>query len=404
MIYDVVVIGGGIVGLATAYAIQQEQPGLSLLVLEKEPTIGSHQSQHNSGVIHSGIYYKPGSLKARLTRDGNKKMIAFCKLHGLPYESCGKLIVAADDSEMAGLTRLYQFGQQNGLSVRMVDQDGLKALEPHIQGVAGIHVPVTGITDYHQVCLTLAETLRQNGVTIELSTEVMDIHDSLSGVEVETSRQTFHSFYLVNCAGLFSDRIARMTGLEPGVKIVPFRGEYYELSLASRSLIKNLVYPVPNPQMPFLGVHFTRMVDGRVEAGPNAVLAFKREGYTKSAFDVFDLWEVLTYPGFQHLVKKYWKYGLEEMTRSFYKKQFVRNLQRLLPDIHDADLSSAPAGVRAQALRPDGSLVDDFLIVYGKNTIHVCNAPSPAATASLSIGQYIANNYRTFKDSRTSLS
>ncbi len=402
MTYDVVVIGGGIVGLATAYAIQEAQPGVSLLVLEKEQTVGSHQSKHNSGVIHSGIYYKPGSLKAQLTRDGSQKMTSFCERHGLPYESCGKVIVAADDSELEGLARLYAFGQENGIAVRMVDKDALHALEPHIQGIAAIHVPITGITDYHQVCLAIAGDLQRNGAAIELSTEVKDVHDSLGEVTIETPRRTFHTRYMINCAGLFSDRIARMTGVDPGVKIVPFRGEYYEFSMEKRSLINNLVYPVPNPQLPFLGVHFTRMVDGKVEAGPNAVVAFKREGYNKLNIDFFDLCDVLTYPGFQHLAKEYWKSGMEEMSRSFYKKQFVRNLQRLLPDIHDADLAPAPAGVRAQAVRPNGSLVDDFLIIYGKSTLHICNAPSPAATASLSIGQYIANIYHSFADSGTS--
>ncbi|SFU48273.1 L-2-hydroxyglutarate oxidase [Alicyclobacillus macrosporangiidus] len=396
--YDVVIVGGGIVGLATAHAWIQREPRQRVAVVEKEPRVGEHQTGHNSGVIHSGIYYKPGSLKARLAREGNRRMVAFCRKHGIAHEVCGKVIVAADESERAGLLRLYQRGLDNGLQIRLIGQDELRELEPHVRGVAAIHVPMTGIVNYRQVCEALADDIRQAGGEIWLGQEVVGLVERGDGVVVQTrgdrgQTAEYHARLVVNCGGLFSDRIARLGGVDTGVRIVPFRGEYYELSEERRHLVRNLIYPVPDPNFPFLGVHFTRMIDGRVDVGPNAVLAFRREGYTKWDVNVRDLGESLTFPGFRRLARKYWRQGVAEMIRSYSKRAFVRNVQRLMPEITEDDLRPAPAGVRAQALTRDGQLVDDFAVIRQGRVVHVCNAPSPAATASLCIGEYIASEY-----------
>ncbi|MDN4522997.1 L-2-hydroxyglutarate oxidase [Fictibacillus fluitans] len=390
--YDFCVIGGGIVGLSTAMTLLNQHPKSKVLIVEKEKEWASHQTGHNSGVIHSGIYYKPGSYKARFAREGSKAMVEFCQKHDIQHEICGKVIVATSPEELPLLENLYDRGLQNGINVQKInDSSQLKVFEPHVEGLAAIRVLEAGIVNYKQVAETFAKIIANHGGDLRLQTKVMNINHGANGIEIETSKGTFHTRFLINCAGLQSDRMARLEQVKTGIKIVPFRGEYYELKPEKRSLVKNLIYPVPNPNFPFLGVHFTRMIDGSVEAGPNAVLSLKREGYTKSDIDLKDLAEVLTYPGFWKIASKYWKNGLEEMIRSFSKKAFVKGLQKLVPEITEKDIEPAPAGVRAQALKADGTLVDDFHIIYGQNTVHVCNAPSPAATASLQIGKAIVN-------------
>lgn len=395
--YDFIVVGGGIVGLSTANALRNKYQNSKVLVIEKETSWAAHQTGHNSGVIHSGIYYKPGSLKAILAREGNRAMVEFCQKYNIEHEVCGKIIVATDNTELHLMDDLYQRGLQNGIPVRKIDTDELKQLEPHVRGLGALHVPITGIVNYQQVCGVLADGIKSGGETL-LGTVVQNIIDTARSVVVETSRGTVEGKFLINCAGLHSDRVASIAKIRTGMKIVPFRGEYYELKPEKRYLVKNLIYPVPNPDFPFLGVHFTRMIDGHVEAGPNAVLSFKREGYAKSDFNLKDFSEIMLYTGFWKMASRYWKDGLAEMIRSFSKTAFVRSLQRLIPEIEAEDLEPAPAGVRAQALKPDGSMVDDFFIIRGTRTLHVCNAPSPAATASLKIGDHIANLIKDLVD------
>ncbi len=390
MRYDIAIIGGGIVGLATGLALSQQRPDAHLLVLEKESAWGFHQTGHNSGVIHSGIYYAPGSLKARLAREGNRAMVAFCQEQGIPHEVCGKVIVATEEAERPLLDRLYERGLANGLEVCRLRGEELKEREPHVNGLAALLVLSTGIVDYKQVALAYARILQARGADLRLNARVEKIASLAEGVALETSGATFEARFLVNCAGLHSDRIARLAGVVPPARIVPFRGEYYTLTPERRSLVKHLIYPVPNPDFPFLGVHFTRMMNGEVHAGPNAVLSLKREGYHKTDLNLADSLEVAFYGGFWRLAARNWKEGTKEMIRSFRKAAFVRSLQCLIPEVRTEDLEPAEAGVRAQALRPDGKLVDDFLILPGPNAIHICNAPSPAATASLEIGRYVA--------------
>lgn len=387
--YDLAIIGGGIVGLSTAWNLLSEYPNVSILLLEKEASWANHQTSHNSGVIHSGIYYKPGSLKAKLAREGNLAMKRFGDKYGIAYENCGKVIVAANQEEIPLLDALFQRGLENGLEIRQIDRVELREIEPYVNGVAGIFVPSTGIVNYRAVCETLVSLLRQAGADLRLHTQVESARDTSDCVEIHTNRETLRAHFLISCAGLYSDRIAKSSGMKLDMKIVPFRGEYYELKPERRYLVKNLIYPVPNPNFPFLGVHFTRMIDGRVVVGPNAVLSLKREGYTRSEWDLRDMADIFGYGGFWRLASKYWKYGLDEMIRSYSKKAFLRSIQRLMPDIQLEDLIEAPAGVRAQALESDGNLVDDFYITSEKRMIHVCNAPSPAATASLLIGREI---------------
>lgn len=395
--YDFIVVGGGIVGLCTANALANQYPNAKVLVVEKETSWAAHQTGHNSGVIHSGIYYKPGSLKAELAREGNRAMVEFCQEHNIEHEICGKVIVATDEIEVQRLEDLYQRGLQNGLPVRRIDTDELQQIEPHVRGLAALHVSTTGIVNYRQVCNALAERIQARGEAL-LGTVVQNIADTATGVVVETTRGTFEGKFLINCAGLQSDRLAAIARVRTNLKIVPFRGEYYELKPAKRYLVNNLIYPVPNPEFPFLGVHFTRMIGGHVEAGPNAVLSFKREGYAKSDFDLKDFSDVMLYSGFWKMASRYWKDGLQEMIRSYSKAAFVKSLQHLIPEIEADDLEPAPAGVRAQALKPDGGLVDDFFILRGTRTLHVCNAPSPAATASLKIGEHIAAQIQDMVD------
>jgi L-2-hydroxyglutarate oxidase len=386
MTTDILVVGGGIVGLATAHAVQRRFPGRRVLLLEKEAGLARHQTGRNSGVIHSGIYYKPGSFKARFCKAGNESMQAFCAEHGIPFERCGKVIVATEPAELPQLEALHRRGVENGLEVRRLDPAGLRELEPHLAGIAGLHVPSTGIVDYGQVAAKLAELVVAAGGEIRLGVRVLGARDGV----VETTAGDIRATQLVNCAGLHSDRLARAAGADVRARIVPFRGEYYQLRPERRDLVRGLIYPVPNPLFPFLGVHCTRMIDGSVHLGPNAVLAFAREGYHKRTINLRDLGETLAFPGFWKLARKHWRDGWQEIVRSFSRAAFVRSLQRLVPGITEDDVVPCEAGVRAQALRPDGTLEDDFLIVRRPGAIHVCNAPSPAATASLEIGATVA--------------
>ncbi|MCM3767765.1 L-2-hydroxyglutarate oxidase [Neobacillus niacini] len=387
--YDFAIIGGGIVGLSTGMAIYQRFPNAKVVVIEKEAAVAQHQTGHNSGVIHSGIYYKPGSYKARFARHGSQSMREFCQVHGIEYDICGKVIVATKEEEIPLLENLYRRGLDNGLSVQRIGKEELKEIEPHVNGFGAVRVPMAGIVNYRQVSEKFAEIIKVNGGEIQLNTKVEKIHEKADHVTIETNRGTIKANMIINCAGLHSDRIAAVTGYQTDMKIIPFRGEYYKLKPEKQYLVKNLIYPVPNPNFPFLGVHFTRMIDGEVDAGPNAVLSFKREGYKKTDFNVKDLSEVLSYSGFWKLAGKYLKEGMEEYVRSFSKKQFTKSLQELIPEIKKDDLIPAPAGVRAQALKYDGNMVDDFYIIEGKRSIHVCNAPSPAATASIEIGKEV---------------
>src|ERR1700691_3177835 len=387
---DIVIIGGGIVGLAVALEITKRFPRLRLLLLEKEDRVGQHQSSHNSGVIHSGVYYKPGSQKAMLCVEGAQAMIEFCREHGLPHQVCGKVIVATYPEEFPRLEELRRRGEANGLTgLQLIGPEQLREIEPYASGLRALVVPSTGITDYALVCEKYAELIRAQGGTILTSTAVTGLRHLTSDVGVETSGPSFSTNYLINCAGLFSDRIAGMASGRPDVIIVPFRGEYYHLISQRSSLVRALIYPVPDPQFPFLGVHFTRRVSGTVDARPNAVLAFRREGYRRTDFNLRDLASSLAFPGFWRMTAKHWRSGLDEVHRSSSKPAFVRALQRLVPAVRDEDLVSGGSGVRAQALNRDGTLVDDFHFVQSGKMLHVLNVPSPAATASLLIGRAI---------------
>jgi L-2-hydroxyglutarate oxidase LhgO len=388
--YHIVVVGGGIVGLAVALEIARRWPRLRLLLLEKEARVGQHQSGHNSGVIHSGVYYKPGSLKAKLCVDGARAMVAFCCEHGIPHEVCGKVIVATHEEELPRLEELRRRGEANGLTgLRVVGSEELREIEPHARGLRALVVPSTGITDYAAVCQKYAELIGAQGGTVATSTRVVALRTSGDEIVVETQSGEFFASHLINCAGLFSDRVSRLAGGRTDVIIVPFRGEYYDLTPERSSLVRSLIYPVPDPQFPFLGVHFTRRVNGTVDAGPNAVLAFRREGYRRTDFSPRDLASALAFPGFWRMAAKHWRSGLDEFHRSFSKRAFVHALQRMVPEVRESDLVPGGSGVRAQALRRDGTLVDDFQFVPSGRMLHVLNVPSPAATASLEIGRAI---------------
>jgi L-2-hydroxyglutarate oxidase LhgO len=366
-------------------------PRLRLLLVEKEDGLARHQSGHNSGVIHSGIYYKPGSLKARLCVEGSAAMVAFCREHSLPHQICGKVIVASEKEEIPRLQALLERGQANGIKgLRILEREELREIEPHCGGLGALHVPGAGITDYAAVCQKYAEVLVAQGGTVSMSTEVTGLRQSGGETLLETSRGEFATRFAVNCAGLQSDRVSRLAGQKPEVMIVPFRGEYYDLVPDKQHLVRALIYPVPDPRFPFLGVHFTRRVQGGVDAGPNAVLAFKREGYRRTDFSLRDMAGTLAFPGFWRMAGKYWRRGAEEFYRSFSKQAFVAALGRLVPEIRGSDLVSDGSGVRAQALGADGLLVDDFQFVRAENMLHMLNVPSPAATASLPIGRTIA--------------
>ena len=392
---DVAIVGGGIVGLATAWQLTRKHPGKKVIILEKEAGVAQHQTGHNSGVLHSGIYYKPGSLKAINCREGKLAMQAFCEDEGLPYDVCGKVIVAVDESELPALERIYERGQANGVKCERIDAPRLRELEPYAAGIKAIHVPEAGIVDYKQVCERLAEKIRNAGGEIHQHCKVRGMPQHDGRVVLETTQGDFEANYVINCAGLHSDRVTKLSGQPVEAKIVPFRGEYYELLPDAEHLCRNLIYPVPDPKFPFLGVHFTRMIHGGIECGPNAVLAFSREGYKKTDINLRDLFESLTYPGFLRMAMKHWKMGLGEQWRSFSKSAFVKALRRLMPDIKKEHLRPAPAGVRAQALNREGSLVDDFVIAESERILNVCNAPSPAATASLNIGRLIVEKLAT---------
>jgi L-2-hydroxyglutarate oxidase len=383
------VIGGGIVGLATAYAFTTRFPDRRVVILEKEDGIARHQSGHNSGVLHSGIYYRPGSLKASNCRRGKQMMEDFCAREGIPFETCGKVVVAVDESELPRLAALAERARANGVTCAAIGPERLRELEPEAAGVRALHVPETGIVDYRAVCARLARRIAERGGEIVTRARALDLLARGGEVTVRTSAGDFTGEAVVNCAGLHADRLLARTGLARPARIVPFRGEYYALPPERRGLVRNLIYPVPDPSFPFLGVHFTRRIDGDIECGPNAVLAFAREGYTKARVNPADLWDTLSYSGFWRLAVRHWRTGTGEMWRSFSKKAFARALRRLVPAVRADDLSPAPAGVRAQALAPDGALVDDFLLRVDGRAVHVCNAPSPAATSALSIGEVI---------------
>jgi L-2-hydroxyglutarate oxidase len=390
--YDVIIIGGGVVGLGVGLEITRRFPGKRLLVLEKEDRVARHQSGHNSGVIHSGVYYKPGSLKARLCVTGAAAMVEFCREHGIAHQVCGKVIVATEEDELPRLEDLRKRGEANGLAgLRLIGREELREIEPNAAGLRALIVPTTGITDYAVVCQKYAELITANGGTVQTSAAASGIKRSTSEIVVETANGAFSTAALINCAGLYSDRISRMAGDDPGVMIVPFRGEYYDLTPERASLVKALIYPVPDPRFPFLGVHFTRRITGNVDAGPNAVLALAREGYRHSNINLWDLASSLSYGGFWRMARKNWRSGLGEWHRSLSKAAFVRALQRLLPQITADDLVPGGSGVRAQALKPDGALVDDFQFVPSGKVLHVLNVPSPAATASLMIGKSIVD-------------
>ena len=388
-VYDYAIIGGGIVGLATAMTLSQTVANAKIAVLEKESTWAYHQTGHNSGVIHSGIYYKPGSFKARFSRAGCQSMVEFCRQHDIIHDVCGKVIVATDEKELPGLESLLNRGIANGVPVTKISPEAVQEIEPYVDCLAAIKVDSTGIVDYRQVCQTYLRLIQAQDGDLFLNTRVLEILTRPESIVLETNQGVIKTRFLINCAGLFSDRIAQMAGLKPKAKIVPFRGEYYELIPEKRDLVNGLIYPVPNPDFPFLGVHFTKMIDGGVHAGPNAVLSLKREGYKKTDFDVQDIADVVTYPGFWKLAARHADEGWREVVRSLSKAAFVRSLQRLIPEIRSQDVVPTHAGVRAQALLTNGQLVDDFLIVRGDRSMHVLNAPSPAATSSLEIGKAV---------------
>ncbi|WP_290664806.1 L-2-hydroxyglutarate oxidase [Ignavibacterium sp.] len=389
--YDIIFIGGGIVGTASALKLLQKRK-VRLLLLEAEDSLAKHQTGNNSGVIHSGLYYKPGSLKALNCIRGREMLYEFCRDHSIPHERCGKIVVATDKSELTQLKILEERGIENGLiGIKRLTKEEIKEYEPFADGIEALFVPQTGIVDYRTVTNKYARLIMKNGGEIKLNSKVLSIKVNCNQILVRTEEDEFNAKYLVNCGGLFSDKIARMSGINPDVKIIPFRGEYYELKKEKQYLVKNLIYPVPDPQFPFLGVHFTRTIHGGVEAGPNAVLAFKRTGYRKTDFDLSQVAEMFFYPGFWKMAKNHYQMGIEELRRSFSKKLFVKSLQKLIPELTENDIVPGGAGVRAQALDRNGKLLDDFRIVQTDKMIHVLNAPSPAATASLSIGDTISD-------------
>ena len=392
----IAIIGGGIVGLATALRLSQKFPDASITVLEKEAEVGQHQSGHNSGVLHCGLYYQPGSLKARLAVTGIRQMIAFCQEHSIPHEVCGKLVVAARAEDIPRMEALYERGRQNGLAgLRKLGIPEMREIEPHVGGVAAIHVPEEGIADYPAVCKTMVRCLAAAGVKVVTGARVSGLRKMGPQWIAQTTAGDFESDFIVNCAGLQCDRVCELAGARPELQIVPFRGEYYTIKPERQYLVRNLIYPVPDPRFPFLGVHFTRMMRGGIEAGPNAVLATAREGYSKSDFSARDFIGTLAYPGFWRFFQKYPRVCWDELRRSFSKELFSKSLQTLVPEITPGDLGPGGAGVRAQAIAPDGAMVQDFRFVHGDRALHVLNAPSPGATASLAIGEEIASRVQS---------
>ena len=387
----IAVAGGGIVGLATSYRLQQQIPGVRITILEKEAEVAMHQSSHNSGVLHCGLYYKTGSKRARLAVRGVRQMVEFCQQHEIAHDVCGKVVVATNEEEAARLPGLFERGTQNGLErLRLLNREQLREIEPHAAGVGAIHVPQEGIADYPRVCQVLAGLIREQGGEIVTNARVHTIRRDGTEWRIEHASGETRADWIVTCAGLYSDRVASLTGRPRTARIVPFRGEYYLIRPERQFLVRNLIYPVPDPRFPFLGVHFTRRIQGGIEAGPNAVLAFAREGYTKTKINLGDMVDALTYSGFWRFLRRYPKVCWDELRRSFSKKLFCQTLQRLVPEIQESDLIAGGAGVRAQAMLPEGALLDDFHFVEGEREIHVVNAPSPAATSSLAIGEEIA--------------
>lgn len=388
---DIIIIGAGIVGLATGYKLLKQRPNTRLTIIDKESSLAAHQTGHNSGVIHSGLYYKPGSLKAKNCISGYHQLVQFCQEHSIKFELCGKVVVATSEEEVPIMNTLYERGKQNGLEgLKLLNASELKDYEPHVAGIAAIHVPQTGIVDYTEVAASYAAEIRSMGGEIRLNEKVIDIRTKKGYSEVHSSAEVIESTLIVNCSGLYSDKVAAFTEQKMNFRIIPFRGEYFELRKDREALVNNLIYPVPDPNFPFLGVHFTRMIHGGVEAGPNAVLAWRREGYTRSDFNVKEFSETIFWPGFQRVAAKYWKTGLGELYRSYSKSAFTHALQKLMPEIRKEDLVPGEAGVRAQACDRQGGLIDDFLILENEYAVNVCNAPSPAATSSLAIGDTVS--------------
>lgn len=399
MIYDFTIIGAGIVGLSTAYKLSLEFPDANILVLEKEDHVAAHQTGNNSGVIHSGIYYKPNSYRAKNCIDGRHQLVDFCEEYKVDYEICGKVIVATEEKEISRLNQIFETGKVNGIEgIKKIDEHELREIEPYAHGKQAIHVPCSGIVDFIGMSKKLKTLIEGNENTVSCGQEVQQINVSSENLRVTTQNDSFQTRYLINCAGLYSDRVAEMSGIKTPVQIVPFRGEYYELRPEVRHFVNGLIYPMPNPEFPFLGVHFTKMVTGAIECGPNAVFAFKREGYKKLSFDFEETIETLRFPGFWNLAKEHWRMGLDEYYRSFSKKAFVKNLKKLIPSIRAEHLNPSPSGVRAMALQPNGEILNDFYFETTENEIHVLNAPSPAATAGLAIGDEIVKRVRSAFD------
>jgi L-2-hydroxyglutarate oxidase len=387
--YDIIVIGGGIVGTSTARQLRKRFPSHRILVLEKESGLANHQTGHNSGVIHAGVYYLPGSLKAKFCREGNRATFDFCRKYNIPTEQCGKMLVATDNKEFKLMKDLHQRIRENRIEVQLLDKGQIKKREPHINGVAALFVPDTGIVDYRLVTIKMAELFKSMGGEVYLDTKVSGLKETKDGVELVTSRGRLRGRYLISCAGLMADRIVRMLGIRPDFQIIPFRGEYYQLPFARRNVINHLIYPIPDPDLPFLGIHLTRMIDGMVTAGPNAVIGLKREGYRKTDIDIQDVKEMILFSGFWRVIRKNMGPGFHEFVNSMLKSAYLKQVRKYCPSIELKDLKPHPAGVRAQAVSKNGTLIHDFLFVKTKRTIHVCNAPSPAATSAIPIGNYI---------------
>mgnify|MGYP000969971549 FL=1 len=393
--YDFVVIGGGIVGASTALSLVKTYPEKRTILIEKEKTFATHQTGHNSGVIHAGVYYEPGSLKAKFCREGLEETINFCNLHNIPYENCGKLLVATSELELARMDVLFERCRQNNIDVEIIDREKLQKIEPNIKGVGAILVKSTSIVNYQSITKKMIEQYEALGGEYLLDTEVVNLTENSDSIEIITNNETLKSSYLISCAGLMADRIAKMLDLEINFRIVPFRGEYYKLCEKHNTLVKHLIYPIPNPELPFLGIHLTKMIDGSITVGPNAVLGFKREGYGKINFSPRDVLEMLSFKGFYKVIRSHFKSGITEMLNSKYKRGYLKQVNKYSPSIKLEDLQPYPAGIRAQAVLDDGTLIHDFLFVESERSIHVCNAPSPAATSAMPIGKYISEKARS---------